>query len=92
MPHIPTAPLRNREPATAPATMTSVIDEPLWVTPGSAADFSAWRTTAVPAGSRGRVTISGRQMLENGGAVKLNVFNLKQATTFAHIRAHCPRF
>lgn len=87
MPHVPTAPLANREPATPPATMTTVRDEQLFVTPGSAADFSAWRTTAVPAGSRGRVTVSGRQMLENGAPVKFNVFHLQPDNTFTPIPA-----
>lgn len=67
--------------------MTSVIDETLHITAGSAADFSGWRTTAVPAGSRGRVTISGRQMLENGVAKRFNVATLQPDNTFTTIPA-----
>lgn len=81
------APLRNREPSTAPATMTSVRDETLWIESGSVLDFSGWRQTAVPAGARGRVTISGRQMLENGVARRFNVAHLQPENTFTPIPA-----
>jgi len=54
------APLRNREPGTAPASWTTLVDEDLHIVEGSALDFNARSTTAVPAGSRGRVrAISG---------------------------------
>lgn len=81
------APLRNREPATAPATMTPVRDETLWIRSGSVLDFSGWRQTAVPAGSRGRVTISGRQMLEAGVPRRFNVAHLQPENTFTPIPA-----
>lgn len=81
------APLRNREPATAPATMTPVRDETLWIKSGSVLDFSGWRQTAVPAGSRGRVTISGRQMLENGVARRFNIAHLQPENTYTPIPA-----
>lgn len=50
-----------------------VDDQPLHVATGSPLDFSALRATAVPAGSRGRITVSGDNLLENGVAVKFNV-------------------
>ena len=86
-PNPKSASLRNLEPAIAPATMTSVIDETLYITAGSAADFSGWRTTAVPAGSRGRVTISGRQMMEAGTPVRFNVAHFQPDNTFTPIPA-----
>lgn len=76
------APLRNREPANAPATMTSVIDETLHIQAGSVLDLSAWRGTAVPAGSLGRVTVSGRQMLENGVAKRFNIAQMQPENTY----------
>lgn len=67
------APLRNREPATPPATMTSVIDESLAVVSGSALDMSAWRMTATPAGSRGRITAVGDKLHEAGTPVRFHI-------------------
>ncbi len=81
------APLRNREPATAPSTMTAVRDETVWIQSGSVLDFSGWRQTAVPAGSRGRVTISGRQMLEGGVARRFNVCHMQPENVFQPIPA-----
>lgn len=81
------APLRNREPANPPATMTSVIDETLHIVAGSALDFSTWRGTAVPAGSLGRVTVSGRQMLENGVARRFNIAHMQPENTFTPLPA-----
>lgn len=53
---VPTgAPLRNREPATAPAPWTSLVDDDLQIVAGSALDLTARIPTAVPAGARGRV-------------------------------------
>lgn len=77
--------LRNREPANAPATFTGVIDETLHIVSGSALDFSAYRQTAVPAGSRGRITVSGAQLLENGAPVRFHVATVQPETTFTPI-------
>lgn len=49
------APLRNREPASV--GYASAVDEPLHVLASSPVDFSGLRTTAVPAGNRGRIRI-----------------------------------
>ena len=49
------APVRNREPATAPATWSTLIDESLQIVDGSALDFEGFLNTAVPAGSRGYI-------------------------------------
>lgn len=87
MPLAADAPLRNREPATAPTTMTAVRDETLWLQSGSVLDFSGWRQTAVPAGSRGRVTISGRQLLEAGVARRFNVAHMQPENVFQPIPA-----
>lgn len=87
VPRTDTVPLRNREPATAPATFTSVIDETLHIVAGTALDMSDWRATAVPAGSRGRVTISGAQMLEAGVAVRFNICTMQPEPTFTPIPA-----
>lgn len=76
------ATLRNREPSTAPATMTSIIDETLHVSSGSALDLTGWRVTAKPAGSRGRITASGRQLLENGVPVKFNIAHHQPDSVF----------
>lgn len=81
------APLRNREPAAAPATMTSVIDETLHIVAGSVLDLSGWRGTAVPAGSLGRVTVSGRQMLEGGVAKRWNIAHLQPENTYTPLPA-----
>ena len=81
------APLRNREPADAPATMTSVIDETLHIQAGSVLDLSGWRGTAVPAGSMGRVTVSGREMLENGVAKRFNIAHMQPENTYAPLPA-----
>ena len=48
--------ISNREPA-ASATMTSLVDEGIHVSSGSPIDLTALRTTATPAGSRGRVRV-----------------------------------
>ena len=85
-PNLPgAAPLRNREPGTAPATMTNVIDETLHIVSGSALDMSAMRSTAVPAGSRGRVTAVGDQMREGATAVRFFVATIQPETTFTPI-------
>lgn len=81
------APLRNREPAAAPTTMTSVIDETLHIVAGSVLDLSGWRGTAVPAGSLGRVTASGRQLLEGGVAKRWNIAHLQPENTYTPIPA-----
>ncbi|MCU7371571.1 hypothetical protein PEC18_12110 [Paucibacter sp. O1-1] len=60
------------EPA-ATATFTAAIDESLLVTSGNALDVSTWRTTAVPAGSRGRVTAVGDKLREAGVDVRFQV-------------------
>lgn len=53
--------------------MTSVIDETLHITAGSALDVSGWRTTATPAGSKGRITASDGKLYEAGVQVKFAV-------------------
>lgn len=85
-PNIPNAaPLRNREPGTAPATMTNVIDERLHIVGGSALDMSALRGTAVPAGSKGRITAVGDQLREGSTAVRFFVATIQPETTFTPI-------
>lgn len=79
------APLRNREPATPPATMTSVIDETLHIVSGSALDMSGFRATAVPAGSRGRITVSGDTLRENGVAVRFWVATVQPEVAYTPI-------
>jgi len=61
--------LRNRE-AGAGSTYTSIIDEPMYVAAGSPLDLTAKRSTAVPAGSNGRVrvAVSDARKLEETGA------------------------
>lgn len=85
VPRTDTAPLRNREPATAPATFTNVIDETLHIVAGSALDMSSMRATAVPAGSRGRITASGYQLLEAGIAVRFHIATIQPERTFTPI-------
>jgi len=48
-------------------------DQQLHVVAGSPLDFTSLRTTAVPAGSKGRVTVSGDNLVENGVVVRFNV-------------------
>lgn len=48
-------------------------DQQLHVLAGSALDFTSFRTTAVPAGSKGQVTVSGDNLVENGSVVRFNV-------------------
>lgn len=69
------APLRNRE-AAASGTWTDLLDVTLHVRSGTALDQSTWRQTAVPAGSRGRITASGDKLYENGVPVKFNIATL----------------
>lgn len=77
----------EREPTSPPATMTNVIDETLHIQAGSVLDLSTWRGTAVPAGSLGRVTVSGRQMLENGVAKRFNIAHMQPEATYTPIPA-----
>lgn len=79
------APLRNREPANAPSTFTSVIDETLHIVAGSALDMSGFRATAVPAGSRGRITVSGDTLRENGVAVRFWVATVQPEVAYTPI-------
>lgn len=72
------APLRNREPP-ASGTWTTLLDEFLHTKPGGTLDFSGFLSTAVPAGSRGKIRVMPSSPLkieeENnpGVAVRLNV-------------------
>lgn len=75
------APLRNRESAAA-GTWADLLDVTLHVASGTALDHSAWRTTAVPAGSRGRVTAVGDKLRENGADVRFNIATLAPDPTF----------
>lgn len=76
------APLSNREPA-ASSTWTNLLDTSLFVESGTALDVSTWRQTAVPAGSRGRITASGDKLYENGVAVRFSIATLAPDTTYA---------
>jgi hypothetical protein len=49
--------LRNRE-GTSGSGYSSVVDEPIHISEGSPLDITALRTTAVPAGNRGRVRVA----------------------------------
>lgn len=85
-PNIPNAaPLRNREPATPPSTFTNVIDETLHIVAGSAMDMSGFRATAVPAGSKGRITVSGDTLRENGAAVRFWVATVQPEVAYTPI-------
>lgn len=75
------APLRNREAAAA-GTWTNLLDETLHVAGSTALDHSTWRQTAVPAGSRGRITASGGKLYEDGVAVRFNIATLAPDATF----------
>lgn len=79
------APTRNREPAAPPSTFTNVIDETLHIVAGSANDMSSFRQTAVPAGSRGRITISGDTLRENGVAVTFFVATIQPEVAYTPI-------
>lgn len=81
------ASLRNREPATPPSTFTSVVDESMAITSGSALDLSGFRATAVPAGSKGRITAVGDKLRENGVDVKFNAATVQFDTTFTLLPA-----
>lgn len=76
---------RVSEAAAPPATMTSLHDGPLWIEPGSALDMSAKRGTAVPAGSRGRIVVSGDRLLEGGSPVRFHVATIQPETVFTPI-------
>lgn len=78
------ATLANREVAAA-GTWTNLLDENLHIVGGTALDLSLWRTTAVPAGSRGRVTAVGEKLYENGAEVKFNIASLAPDTTYVTI-------
>lgn len=78
------APLRNREPA-ASGTWTNLPDTTLHVASGTALDMSAWRATAVPAGSRGRITVSGDKLHEAGVEVRFNIATIAPDTTFTSL-------
>ena len=78
------APLRNREPA-ASGAFVNVVDERLHIEASSALDFSAWRATATPAGSRGRVTVSAGKLHENGVPVRFSVATMQPEPTFTPI-------
>ena len=81
-PRTDVAPLRNREPGTAPSTFTSCVDESMSVDSGSALDFSAWRMTATPAGARGRITASGDKLRENGVDVRFHIRTMQFDASF----------
>lgn len=79
------APLRNREPGTAPATFTSLLDESVQIVAGSALDMRAMRPTATPAGSLGRITISGDKLHENGLPVRFYLCTIQPDMIFTPI-------
>ena len=81
------AALRNREPANAPSTMTSGIDEALSIGSTSTLNLSSWRATASPAGSLGRITAVGDKLHENGVAVRFNIATVQFDTYFTVIPA-----
>ena len=81
------APLRNREPTSPPSTFTSVVDETLHITAGSVLDLSAWRATAVPAGSRGWVTASGDKLVEAGVPVRFSIATIQPEVAFTPLPA-----
>lgn len=72
---------RHFEPA-ASATFTAAIDESLAVVSGNALDVSSWRPTAVPAGSRGRVTAVGDKLREAGVDVRFQVKTMQFDSAF----------
>lgn len=77
--------LRNREPSTAPATMTSALDESLSIGASSSINMASWRSTASPAGSLGRITASGDKLYENGVAVRFLVATVQFDTYYTAI-------
>ena len=50
-----------------------IDDQKLHIQGESALDFTSLRPTAVPAGSLGRITVSGDNLVENGVTVRFNV-------------------
>lgn len=78
------ASLSNVEPA-ASATFVDVKDAVLHITPGSALDFSSFLATAKPAGSRGRISVSGATLVEDGSAVRFHVATIQPETTYTPI-------
>lgn len=78
------AALKNREPA-ASGTWTTILDETLHIAEGTALDMSSWRQTAVPAGSRGRITASGTKLIENGVEVRFHTATWPPDTGFQPI-------
>jgi len=53
--------------------MADLALQPLHVVAGSGLDLSSLRLTATPAGSRGRITASGSDLMESGVSVRMNV-------------------
>lgn len=78
------ASLRNREPA-ASATWADLPDTTLHVASGTALDMSTWRATAVPAGSRGRITVSGDKLHEAGVEVRFNIATIAPDNSFTSL-------
>ena len=60
----------------------AVPDESLMIVPGGPMDHTLMRKTAVPAGSKGRVTTSGTKLLEGGVEVRFNVVTWAPDTVF----------
>ena len=76
--------LKNRELASS-TTWSNLLDETLHITSGTALDMSSWRQTAVPAGSKGRISTSGTKLFENGVEVRFNVATWPPDPTFQPI-------
>lgn len=76
--------LKNREPA-ASGAFVSVADAELHIASGSALDFSGYRKTAVPAGHRGRITVSGNELHEAGVSVRFFVATIQPEIAFTPI-------
>lgn len=75
------ASLANKEPA-AVGTWVNLPDCELYVGQGTALDFTSAKSTAVPAGSLGHVTVSGDKLVENGAVVRFTIATLAPDATF----------
>lgn len=69
----------------ATSTFTATPDESLAITSGNALDLSAWRPTAVPAGSRGRITAVGDKLQEAGVNVRFHIVTVQFDTVFTFL-------
>jgi len=68
--------------STSPGDWFVQEDQQLHILSDSPLDFTSLKTTAVPAGSKGRITVSGDNLVENGSVVRFNVATWNPDTGF----------